>query len=151
MSGSRRGCSVRLSGRPVDEVTALPLPERLWLPLWSGSVIYSELAVRDGQRVSTGEVLATATDCYNIPLLAPRAGTVRLDVAEQHVVLDDLGHGAEEPTGSHDALDGAHIPEGPDSVGAKRHKLVSLGAWEFFADVHRGAIADPCGTPRLSL
>lgn len=139
---------MRLSGRPVGEVTALPLPERLWIPLWSGSVSYSELAVSDGQRVSSGEVLATAPACYDVPLLAPRAGVVRLGVAERHVVLEELGHEDADTEGSRGALDAAHIPADLDPSVMKRHKLVRLGAWEFFADAHLDTIPDPFGTPQ---
>ena len=135
-----------LQGRPARAVKVMPEPEALFLPLRSRNFEFSELCVKEGQKVGDGAVLAKDPGNFAVPLLAPRAGTVRLKAAENHVVLEDITrHGEhthfpeEEPS---------HIAQEMGAAGIKRYKLVRLGAWAFFRDAYTGKLPDPLGTPQ---
>ncbi len=142
----RGGYDIALAGRPSGYVESLPEPDVLYLPLRGRRLRFSHTCVADGQRVEAGQALARDEGNYNVPLLAPRAGTARLDAVDGHIVLEDL---AGPSTGPRDPMtDAAHAPgeagAGPD----KRQDLVELGAWPFLADAHTGAVPDPYGTPQ---
>ena len=142
----RGGYNIRLAGRPSAAVEVLPEPGRLHLPLASRRFSFSEVCVQEGERVSPGHVLARDPDNHGVPLLAPRAGTVRLDAAAHHVVLDEVHQATEEAYGPDEET--AHAPKGLGSTGVTRDRLVRLGAWQFFYDAHTGALPDPSGVPR---
>ncbi len=142
----RGGYNVRLSGRPEGSVEVLSEPEVLYLPLGSRRFSFSELGVREGERVHPGQVLATDPANHSVPLLAPRAGTARLSAVDGHIKLEDITKEPEEPY--HPDEDMAHVPRGMDSAGIKRYRLLMLGAWRFLSDAHTGGLPDPFGRPR---
>ena len=140
------GYNIMLEGRPASEVHILPEPEALYLPLSSRRFEFSDVRVAEGERVHPGQVLAQDPEHHSVPLLAPRAGTVRLESAENHIVLEDIAKEAEESYHPDESLQ--HVPRDMGSVGMKRYKLLVLGAWQFVYDAHTGAVPDPFGTPR---
>ena len=142
----RGGYDVGLSGRPAADVAVLPEPDALHLPLTSRRFRFTDICVEEGRRVEPGHVLARDPQKYSVPLLAPRAGTVRLATHQGHITLEDVAREPEEPYHPHEDL--AHVPAGLGSAGIKRYKLVDLGAWQFLFDAHTGALPDPFGTPR---
>jgi Na(+)-translocating NADH:ubiquinone oxidoreductase A subunit len=140
------GYNVALQGRPSDQVDVLAEPECLHLPLQSRRFQFDRVAVTEGQEVAPGHVLARDRGNYSVPLLAPRAGTVRLDAVDGHVTLEDVAKVPEEPYHPDQDLD--HIRPDLGSAGMKRHKLVELGAWQFLADAYTGELPDPFGVPQ---
>ena len=80
----RGGYNISLQGRPDGAIKVMPEPDVLYLPLCSRRFAFNELNVKDGQNVNSGDVLAKDTDNYAVPLLASRAGTIRLKPAENH-------------------------------------------------------------------
>lgn len=135
-----------LDGRPGPDVKVLSEPTRLYLPLRTRRFAFNELCVKEAQRVNAGYALAKDTDNFSVPLLSPRAGTVRLNRPADHIVLKDLA-GAEQDAYS-PSEEPPHIAGQMGSAGIKRHKLLTLGAWQFFLDAHTGALPDPYGTPQ---
>ena len=89
------GYNVSIKGRPSNDVEVLPEPQVLQLPLQSRFLNFSNIRVEEGQHVLLGDVLAKDPDHFAIPLLAPRAGTVRLAAAENHIVLEDVSQVAQ--------------------------------------------------------
>ncbi len=81
----RGGYNISLQGRPDGAIKVMPKPDVLYLPLCSQRFAFNELNVKDGQKVNDGDVLAKDMDNYAVPLLAPRAGTIRLKPAENHM------------------------------------------------------------------
>ena len=79
-----------LQGKPDGVVKLMPEPDALHLPLRSRRFVFSDISVKDGQRVNSGDILATDPDNYGVPLLAPRAGVVRLKKDEDQIVLEDI-------------------------------------------------------------
>jgi len=139
------GCNIRLAGRPSDLVDVLPEPEVLRLPLQSCRFDFKEICVKEGEEVHPGQALAKDLDHFAVPLLAPRAGTVRLEEAEGHITLVDIHKEPEEPYRPEEPLE--HAPRDMDSVGKKRYKLLALGAWQFFRDAYSGRLPNPFGVP----
>ncbi len=137
-----------LAGKPDERVEVLPEPDKLYLPLRSRRFVFSELCVKDAQRVAIGHALARDPGNYSVPLLAPREGTVRLDTVEGHIVLDEIAGPEKGP--SRMLKDAPHVPKGLGlgSVGMKRYKLLELGAWQFMYDAHTQSLPDPFRTPR---
>jgi Na+-transporting NADH:ubiquinone oxidoreductase subunit A len=140
------GYNILLSGRPAGAVTVMPEPDVLYLPLRSRRFIFSELCVQDGQRVNSGDILAKDPDNFGVPLLAPRAGLVRLNEHENHVVIEDVAKLEEHADIDEQEL--SHIAREMGAGYSKRYKLVALGAWQAFYDAHTGALPDPHGTPQ---
>ncbi len=134
-----------LAGRPLGEVEVLPEPKALYLPLRSRRFLFSEVCVEEAQRVELGQGLAKDPANHSVPLIAPRAGTVRLSAIENHIVLEDLGPADEEPYDMHE--DELQLPRDIGSVGIKRYKLLVLGAWQFLCDAHTKWLPDPFSTP----
>ncbi len=139
------GYDVLLAGKPSRRVHELADPDVLYLPLTSRRFEFSEIAVKEGQRVRPGQVLARDPEHYSVPLIGPRAGTVRLESVENHIVLEDVTNVPEEPYEPDEDL--PHIPKTMGSVGMRRYKLLTLGAWQFVYDAHSGDVPDPFGTP----
>ena len=142
----RGGYNISFQGRPDGAIKVLSEPNVLYLPLRSRRFVFSELCVEDGQRVNDGDVLAKDQDNYAVPLLAPRAGTVRLKPVENHIVLEDIA-----PLEKHAHVTGEeppHIVQEMGAAGLKRYKLLMLGAWQFFYDAHTEALPDPLSTPQ---
>ena len=136
-----------LAGKPARQVEVLSEPDVLYLPLRSRRFKFSELYVTEGQRVTRGQALARDPDNHSVPLLAPREGTVRLDAAEGHIVLDEIALPGKGP--SQTLKEAPHVPKDLElgSVGMKRYKLLELGAWQFVYDAHTQSLPDPFGTP----
>ena len=142
----RGGYNIFLKGKPDDTVTMMPEPTVLHLPLRSERFTFSDIQVKDGQKIHAGEALAKDPDNHAVPLLAPRAGTVRLDVAENHIVLENVAQLEERADIAEEEM--AHVQKQMGASGTKRLKLLSLGAWQFFYDAFTGALPDPLGTPQ---
>ena len=119
-----------LSGRPEGVVRVMPEPEALYLPLRSRRFTFNEVAVKDGQHVNGGDILARDIGNYAVPLLAPRAGVVRLNKHENHIVIEDVAKLQEHADVAKKEM--AHIEREMGAGGIKRYKLLALGAWEFF-------------------
>ncbi len=134
----RGGYNILLKGRPSSEEEVLPEPESLFLPLQSQRFKFSELCVEESQRVAQGQILAKDPDNYLVPLLAPRAGTARLQSVENHIVLENIEQKSENVT--------ANFQE--KSAESKREKLLNLGAWQFFYDAFEQTLPDPAKTPQ---
>ena len=139
-------CDIRLAGRPSGVVEVLPEPDVLYLPLRSRRFRFSEICVKEGQEVQPGQILAKDPENYSVPLPAPRAGTVRLDLVADHLVLEGVTPQPEEPYDPRE--DDPHLPRELGSGGMKRYKLLTLGAWQFLSDAHTESLPDPFGTPR---
>jgi len=133
------GYNVPLAGRPSAEIRTAPETDLLLLPLASRRLAFTQPAVEDGREVAAGTVLATDPANFDVPLLAPRAGTVRLRAVEGHLVLEHARPAPPEPmqTGG-----GAE---------ARRRALVRLGVWPFFEDAHTGRVPDPSAAPQAVL
>lgn len=131
-----------LQGKPDRLTEVLPEPEILYLPLCSRRFEFTEMLVREGQRVKGGDVLSRDPDNYAVPLLAPRAGIVRLNVVKGHIVLEDISKTEFAYTERGEL---GHIVRQMGEAGIKRHKLLELGAWQFFYDAYTGALPDPLG------
>ena len=142
----RGGHNILLSGRPEGVVRIMPEPEVLYIPLRSRRFDFSEVVVKDGQRVSNGDTLAKDPDNYGVPLLSPRAGVVRLNKDENHIVLEEVTKHEERVDMSKEEL--SHIERRMGEAGIKRYRLNALGAWQFFYDAHTRALPDPLGTPQ---
>ena len=140
------GYNVLMQGRPAGKVEGLPEPDTLYLPLHSDRFQFSEICVEDGKQVHPGAMLAKDPGNYSVPLIAPRAGKVRLDSEKSQLILENITKEAEEPY--HPDEDLEHIPPDMDSAGIKRYKMLMLGAWQFFHDAYTGALPDPFGTPQ---
>lgn len=142
----RGGHNVLLKGRPDGAIKVMPEPKVLYLPLRSERFVFSDVEVKEGAKVQGGDVLAKDPDNHGVPLLAPRAGTVRLSAAENHIVLEDVAQLAEHADMVEEELQ--HIEKEMGVGGIKRYKLLTLGAWQFFYDAFTGELPDPLGTPQ---
>jgi Na+-transporting NADH:ubiquinone oxidoreductase subunit A len=135
-----------LKGRPQGTVKVMPEPKVLYLPLRSERFRFSDVLVKEGQQVNGGDALARDPENHGVPLLAPRAGTVRLKAAESHIVLENVARLDEHADIAEKEM--AHIAQEMGVGGIKRYKLLSLGAWQFFYEAFTGALPDPLGTPQ---
>jgi Na(+)-translocating NADH:ubiquinone oxidoreductase A subunit len=142
----RGGYNVLLKGRPDSAINIMPEPRILYLPLSSERFTFSDIRVKEGQRVRGGDVLARDPDSYAVPLLAPRDGTVRLKATESHIVLEDIAQLKEHVHIEKDQM--LHIKQKMGEAGIKRYILLSLGAWQFFYDAFTETLPDPLGTPQ---
>ena len=142
----RGGHNVLLKGRPDSAIEVMSEPEVLYLPLRSERFTFSDIQVKDGEKVQGGDVLAKDPDNHGVPLLAPRAGTVRLDAVENHIVIEDVAQLEERSDITEEEMQ--HIEKEMGAGGIKRYKLLSLGAWQFFYDAFTGELPDPLGTPQ---
>jgi len=142
----RGGYNITLAGRPDKNISVLPEPNALEIPLKSRRFNFSSVCVEDGQKVDTGEVLATDPENFSVPLISPRAGTVSLDEMEGHIVVKDISKADEQPDYDESKIPHAAAKMGP--AGTNRHKLLTLGAWQFFSDAYTGSLPDPMGNPQ---
>ena len=127
----------------------MPEPKVLYLPLRSERFKFTDIRVKNGQKVTGGDVLASDPENYAVPLLAPRSGTVRLKAVEDHIVIEDAVQLEEHANIA--AKEMLHVEQEMGAAGIKRYKLLSLGAWQFFYDAFTGALPDPLGTPQAIL
>ncbi|NOY80539.1 MAG: 4Fe-4S dicluster domain-containing protein [Kiritimatiellaeota bacterium] len=139
MTAKTRGYNLPLAGRPVGEVTSLPVPDLLRLPLQTERFRFAaNICVQSGQTVAPGTVLATDPGAYDLPLLAPRPGVVRTTDDAGTLVLERVSEnvgGASEDTRSELA-----------EISPCR-RLVRLGAWAHFYDVRTRCVPDPDLSP----
>ncbi|HEG43016.1 MAG TPA: 4Fe-4S dicluster domain-containing protein [Phycisphaerales bacterium] len=144
------GYNVSLEGRPVRKVKVTPLPEKLYLPLGSQRFNFTDVCVSEGDHVRIGEIIAKDTDNYDVPLLAPLSGTVKLNEVEGHIVIANTGTDEDEDHGHYEDGDSdrQHIAEELGAAGIKRYRLLSLGAWQFFTEAFSGTLPDPLGKPQ---
>ncbi|MHC4170441.1 MAG: 4Fe-4S dicluster domain-containing protein [Planctomycetota bacterium] len=142
----RGGHNVLLKGRPDSAIKVMPEPKVLYLPLRSERFTFSDIQVKEGEKVKGGDMLAKDPDNHGVPLLAPRAGTVRLAAAENHIVLEDVVQSEEHADIIEEEM--LHIEKEMGVSGIKRYKLLTLGAWQFFYDAFTGELPDPLGTPQ---
>jgi Na+-transporting NADH:ubiquinone oxidoreductase subunit NqrA len=140
------GYNILLKGKPDSAVKVMPEPDELYLPLHSRRFVFSEISVKDGERVNSGDILAKDPDNHHVPLLAPRAGVVRLKKDEDQIVLEDIAKLEEHADMDEEEL--THIGQEMGAAGIKRYRLLTLGAWQFFYDAHTGVLPDPLGTPQ---
>ena len=137
------GYNIPLAGRPAGQIRAPAEADTLWLPLGSRRFAFTQLAVGNGETVKTGQALATDPANFDVPLLAPRDGTVRLGAVKGHVVLENAQRGPARIDARRAETHPAH-----GDGDAKRRALVRLGAWPFFEDAHTGRLPDPFAAPR---
>ena len=142
--GFRGGYNIFLEGRPGHKVNLMPEADVLYLPLTSRRFEFTEVCVSDGQSVEPGDVLAKDPANFAVPLLAPRAGTVRLK--KDHIVLENIEKLIESAHLDESEL--PHIVQEMGAGGIKRYKLLMLGAWQFFYDAYTDELPDPLGKPQ---
>ncbi len=142
----RGGYNILLKGKPERQIGVMPEPDVLYLPLRSRRFVFSELHVKDGERVNGGDILAKDPDNHGVPLLVPRAGRVRLKEKDGYIVLEEVAKLQERADIAEEELE--HIEREMGAGGIKRYKLLALGAWQFFYDAYTGALPDPLGTPQ---
>lgn len=142
----RGGYNVLLKGKPAGTVKAMPESKVLYLPLRSERFTFTNIRVKNGQKVSGGDVLATDPDNYSVPLLSPRTGIVRLKAVKNHIVLEEAAQLEEHADMAEKEM--LHVERQMGAAGINRYKLLSLGAWQFFYDAFTGALPDPLGTPQ---
>jgi Na(+)-translocating NADH:ubiquinone oxidoreductase A subunit len=143
------GYDIKMAGRPAVEIESPVEPKELFLPRFSCRFRFSELCIGDGQHVRRGQVLARDPGNHGVPLLAPRDGTAHLDLEKEHIVLRGLSANPPEALETPEAP--AHISRELGSVGMKRYKLLTLGAWQYMFTAHNGALPDPFGSPQAVL
>ncbi len=137
MARYRGGYNVLMDGKPSADLVELPSADVLHLPLFSSRFSFSVVRVKDGDQVGQGQVLAEDADNYSVPLLAPGAGTVKLDEEGRHVTIENVKIARPEAgSGSY------HTREEPTAA------LLRLGAWQFFSDACTGKLPDPSGKPK---
>jgi Na(+)-translocating NADH:ubiquinone oxidoreductase A subunit len=132
----RGGYNILLRGRPDGAVKVMPEPKVLYLPLRSERFKFSKILVKEAERVSGGDVLAKDPDNYNVPLLAPRSGTVHLKAAANHIVLENVARLDERADIAEEEM--SHIAREMGAGGIKR----------YFYDAFTRALPDPLSTPQ---
>lgn len=128
------GYNVMLEGAPESGIATYQKPEVLYLPLISSRLEFSLLQVEHGEEVSKGQVLATDPVNFSVPLLAPMDGTVNLELAENHITLENL-------SSADDAAPEQVEEEDP------RQTLVRLGVWSSISRIDTSKIPDPENAP----
>ena len=128
----RGGYNIRLAGRPAGQICALTEPDVLLLPQRTRRLRFNKLLVKNGQSVRCGQVLAVASGQFDLPLLSPMSGVVRLRVHRGHIQLDSLSAGPPQ------------VPVSGDSpYGGQRQSLIDLGAWPYLFDAFDDSVPDP--------
>ena len=112
------GYNILLKGKPDIKVKVMPEPDELYLPLRSQRFVFSEISVKDGERVNSGDILAKDPDNYAVPLLAPQAGVVLLKKDEDQIVLKDIAKLEEHADMDEEEL--SHIEHEMGAAGIKR-------------------------------
>ena len=143
------GYNILLKGKPQSNISVMPEPDVLYLPLQSKRFSFSKLCVKDGEHVNGGDILAKDPGNHGVPLLAPRSGCVRLEEKQGHVVLEKVAKLEERADIVKEEME--HIEQEMGAGGIKRYKLLTLGAWQFFFDAYTGELPDPLGTPQAAI
>ena len=128
----RGGYNIRLAGRPAGQICALSEPDVLLLPQRTRRLRFNKLLVKNGQSVRCGQALAVASGQFDLPLLSPMDGLVRLRVHRGHIQLESLNIGPPQSPAS-----------GDSPFGSQRQSLIDLGAWQYLYDAHTDAVPDP--------
>ena len=150
MKRLKGGFDIRISGRPSGSLQVLSESSTLCIPLRTRRFHFSEIAVQDNTEVLQGAILASDPKQYNVPLLAPRSGTVHVDRSLGQIVIDPVKLQASATDSPKDS-DWPHAPSNLDSAGQLRFKLMKMGAWQFFTDAATGALPDPMVSPSALL
>lgn len=139
------GYNVQIKGKPSNKISRLQDPDLLYLPLSSKHFTFSVCCINDGDEVMQGQVLAEDPDNYSIPLLAPRAGTVKIDPETNHILLKKVQASKETTTVDFELPEAA---KDMGETGEKRGRLLKLGVWQFFTDAFSGNLPDPFCSPQ---
>lgn len=142
------GYNLSMAGYPSLDILSMPEPSALFLPLFSCRFKFGELFVKDGQRVSVGQILARDSANYGLPLLAPRAGTVVLNEVKRHIVIKEISNGTSSSESSVKSDKKGDISGKSGGVSSNTKRLVELGAWQYFSYAHDGSLPDPMLSPR---
>ncbi len=141
-----KGYNLNLAGPPAAETHVLPEPNVLYVPLWSLRFTFAEILVKNGEPVKRGQAIARDPRNHSVPLLAPRAGTIRFGRHDKHLTLEDPDPeneleinevNREEKTG-----------ESNSPFKRKRLQWLEAGAWQFFEEVYDGTLPNPLSSPR---
>ena len=144
MKFSGGGLNIQLAGKPGKIIEKLVEPKTLYLPTSSTRFTFTDVQVKQGQRVEAGCVLATDPANWDIPLLAPQAGKNDLEQVPDHITLEDVFPASEDVSADDKSASAVKARRG-DAAPAK---LIELGAWQFFYDAFTGQLPDPHGTPQ---
>lgn len=119
------GFTPKIDGRPVGDITTVPMPDRLILELKRNDITY-EPAVQNGRRVDFGEPLATAAASGGTLVLpAPATGQVVLDEDRRRLVMQD-------PQAAATATGFSPLVHGRISSDEIKKTLARGGVWPFF-------------------
>ena len=166
---TRGGYNIRLQGKPSKELMVLKEPTILHLPLETRRFSFTEIHVKDGDRVMQGAILASDPENQNVPLIAARGGTVNLKMVAGHVTLENLeakaekseppvppSYGPKKGSGSGETTEDGiskksgwqSHPGNPKLVEELTGTLLRRGAWQFFSDAFTGRLPDPSAAPQ---
>jgi Na(+)-translocating NADH:ubiquinone oxidoreductase A subunit len=143
---TKGGYNILLEGKPAKEILTLREPTTLYLPLTSKRFSFSELFVRESQRVLQGMVLASDPRNHGIPLLAPRSGVASLAKAPGHVTIENV-----LPDAGKQEFAYPEAYEIPASLGHREktiRQLIRKGAWQYFTDAFSGNVPAPSDIPQ---
>jgi Na(+)-translocating NADH:ubiquinone oxidoreductase A subunit len=143
---TRGGYNIRLKGKPSKGLIALKEPTILLLPLKTRRFSFTEIHVKDAERVVQGAVLASDPETQNLPLIAPRGGTVRLSHTPGHITIENPEPEAAKAENRWPSL--YEIPEGAEQKERITRSLLRKGAWQFFTDAFTGRVPDPAVAPQ---
>ncbi|HUX22329.1 MAG TPA: hypothetical protein VMW69_13890, partial [Spirochaetia bacterium] len=119
------GFTPKLAGRPVDEVTEVPLPERLLVDLVRRGTRYRP-TVRQGDRIALGDPIATASTPAGVLVLpAPASGRISDIESDSILTIETAG-----PTSEASSL--VPLIQERASAGEMREALVRGGVWPLF-------------------
>ena len=118
------GFTPKVAGRPVNDVAAVPLPDRLILNLVRNGIPY-EPVVREGDEIAFGDIIATAP-FGDEKLILPASASGRVGEVEpgSHLTIEDV---ADTPVSS--VLQPLAIER--SSSGEIRSALLRGGVWPF--------------------
>ncbi len=135
-----------LEGKPDDSIEVLPEPDELIIPLRTTRFQFNDIAVKEGQDIEMGTVLARDEDNFSLPLLAPRGGIVRLEKVAGHIVLEKIKSKPEKCSAGPYAE--AHIQKDDKTAKIRLRRLVEMGAWSYLYSAHDYSLPSPDVTPQ---
>jgi Na(+)-translocating NADH:ubiquinone oxidoreductase A subunit len=141
----RGGYNLQLTGKPDKQVTTLPVPDTLRVPLFSLHGTFSKVLVKNGDSVTAGQMLAVDPRSYNLPLCAPVSGTVKVDTENSVITLSVVA--AMSPERVVERTDTQPKFKGEGETGIRRLTLFTNGAWQVITDVFNNSVADPSVQP----
>ncbi len=143
------GYNVALTGRPNSSVETVPEPDVLYVPLSSNRFSFTEILVAENEHVARGQALALDPDNFSVPLLAPRAGRIRLDQVAGHIVIEEVESASNDTVPPNPELE--HVADTSSSADTRRDKInamVAGGVWHRLHDAHSGKVPDPAIDPQ---